>query len=279
MKNQSFLPKRPVLITHKEEDLLTYLGKVWKYRSLAFALARRDLRVQYAQTLLGVLWSVIQPLTGLLIFTVFFTRLMQVDTGSLPYHIFAFSGIVVWFFFTFLVGHVGTALRGGQDLIKKVYFPKLTLIVSKVLVGSVEFSISFILLVLMILLEGNLPSWRIILLPLFLLALVLTGLSVGLWLSALTVRYRDFHHIIPYIVNFGIWLAPVFYPATILPADYYFLIFLNPVAGLIETFRWIVLAEETPSLYYFISYVPVLILFATGLLYFRKIERDIADYV
>lgn len=261
------------------KSLFEYLDSVWQFRGLVYTLAVRDLKVQYAQTVLGILWSAIQPLTFLFIFTVFFTQLFQVDTGDIPFNLFAFTGIICWYYFTNIIGHAGTALSSAQDLIKKVYFPKLILPLAKVMVGLAEFAISFGLLVLMMLIQGFVPGPKLLLLPFLLLAIIITGLSVALWLSALTVKYRDFHHLIPYVVNFGIWLTPVFYPTTIVPAEYSFIIHWNPMAALTEGFRWIMLTDQVPSSKYLVSFVPVLFLFVTGLFYFKNVESRISDYV
>ena len=261
------------------KTLVEYLSTVWQFRSLIWTLAIRDIKVQYAQTVLGILWSAIQPLTFLFIFTIFFTQLFQVDTGDVPFNLFAFTGIICWYFFTNMIGHAGTALSAAQDLIKKVYFPKLILPLARVVVGLVEFSISFGLLVLMMLVQGFIPGPKILLLPFLIIAIMITGMSVALWLSALTVKYRDFHHLIPYVINFGIWLTPVFYPATIVPDKYSFIIHWNPMAALTETFRWIMLTDAVPSSKYCVGFIPVVFLFVTGLIYFKNVENKISDYV
>jgi len=255
------------------------LKRVYAYRSMLFNLAYRDLKVQYSQTFLGLLWSVIQPLTGLAIFTVFFDRLLEVDTGGIAYPLFAFSGMTAWYFFTYIVNHTGTSLVNAQHLIKKVYFPRLIVPFSKVLVGAVEFTISLALLLIMMLALGVLPDWRVLALPAFIALNILTGLSIGIWLAALTVRYRDFHHIIPYLINFGIWLTPVFYPATLIPERYHFLIYFNPMAGVIAGFRWSLLGDALPAAWFLASFIPVLLLFVGGLFYFKKIERKIVDII
>lgn len=254
-----------------------YFKKVYHYRALITTFTYRDIKAEYAQTVLGILWSAIKPLTGLLIFTIFFDKLLTVDTGNVPYPLFAFSGMVSWYYFTFLMAHAGTALINAQNLIKKIYFPKLILPLSKVLVGLVEFGVSLVLLLIMMFVFGKIPGPQIVFLPVFILLNIIVGLTVGIWLSALTVRYRDFHHIIPYLVSFGIWLTPVFYPATLIPAQYQFVLYLNPMAGVIAGFRWSLLGDVMPSAYFLIGLVPVTFLFILGLLYFRKIEDDIAD--
>ena len=267
------------VITNQPKGLLPYLKRVWQYRSLIVLLARRDLKVKYAQTVLGLVWTVIQPLTGLLIFTIFFDKLIQIDTLDTPYPLFAFSGMISWFFFTYIIIQGGMSLLQSQDLLTKVYFPRIVLPLSKALTGLTDFVISVALMFVMMLATGHGVTINIIWFPLFVLLNIFTGLSVAVWLSALTVRYRDFHHIIPYLVNFGIWLTPVFYPATLLPSDYHFLIYLNPMAGVIDGFRFTLLGDPAPSLYYLPIFAIIILQALAGLYYFRKIEGKIADTV
>lgn len=267
------------VISAEPVSFLPYFQKLWASRAMVLTLARRDLKVKYAQTLLGLLWAVIQPLTGLLIFTLFFDKLINIDTGSIPYPLFAFSGMVSWFFFSHIVHSAGTSLVEAQDLMKKVYFPKLIIPLAKVLAGMVELAISLSLLFVLMLVLGKLPDWPILLLPLFVLFNISVGLSIALWLSALTIRYRDFHHIIPYLVNFGIWLTPVFYPGTLIPSAYDWFLFLNPMAATIAGFRWSLIGDTFPEASYLMSVIPVSFLLVTGLLYFRKIESEISDYI
>lgn len=267
----------------KGEKLSQYLHKVYQYRTLLFSLAKRDLKVQYAQTVLGFLWSVLQPLTSLLVWTFFFDKLIQVDTGAIPYPLFAFTGMTAWYFFTHIFNHAGTSLVNSQDLIRKIYFPRIILPLSKVLVGLVEFGISLVLLFIIMLWMGYTPSEKIIFLPVFIFLNIITGLSFGIWLSALTIRYRDFQHIIPYFINLGIWLTPVFYPTTLLqnvPQQFSILTWVNPMAAVIAGYRWSLFggdAKGTP--YYLLAFIPMLLLFVTGFIYFRKNEYTIADHI
>lgn len=267
------------IITASDTGLWEYVKKVWRYKKLIITFAKRDLKIQYAQTFLGILWSAIQPLTGLLIFTFFFGKIISLDTKDIPYPLFAFSGIMAWYFFTYMVGQGGQSLVHSQDLIKKIFFPKLILPLSKVLVGLVEFAISIALLVILMLILGGLPGPEVIFFPVFILLNVIVGLAVAIWLSALTLRYRDLQHLIPYLVNFGIWVTPVFYPTTLLPKDYQYLLYFNPMAGVIAGFRWTLLNGEKPDIAYLYSFVPVIFLFIAGLLYFQKVESKTADIV
>jgi|AntAceMinimDraft_17_1070374.scaffolds.fasta_scaffold08154_1 lipopolysaccharide transport system permease protein len=267
------------IVSDRHNNIKSNFKSIYKYRSLIYTFALRDIKLQYAQTLLGIVWSIIKPLTGLLIFTLFFDKLLKIDTGDIPYPLFAFIGIISWYYFSYLIQQGGTSVMQEQNLIKKIYFPKLILPISKALAGLVEFSISLILLFVMMLLWGYIPSFRIVFFPVFIILNIIAGLSIGIWLSALTVRYRDFHHIIPYLVSFGIFITPVFYPTTLIPQQYHFLIYLNPMAGVIEGFRWTLLREAAPSLWFLISFIPMILLFFSGLYYFTKIEGKMADII
>ncbi len=259
-------------------SLLTYLKEVWQVRHLIITFAARDLKVQYAQTYLGLLWSVIQPLTGLIIFSFFFQRVIPLHIST-PYSVFVFTGIIGWFYFTSLVGQAGTVLMNNQQLIKKIQFPRLVLPLSKALTGLIEFSISILLLFALMLITGCPFSWRILFLPLVVLANVITGLSGGIWLSALTVRFRDLHHIIPYLIGFGIWLTPVFYPTTIVPHEFNFIYYFHPVANVIALYRWIFTGTDVNLGQIIVSFSLAFVLFLSGLVFFVKNEKFIADHL
>lgn len=263
-------------VTSKQPDSISYLKEVWESRSLLTTFALRDLRIQYAQTYLGILWSIVQPLTGLVIFYFFFQRVMHLDTGA-PYAVFAFTGMLGWFYFTQLVGQAGTVLMHNQQLIKKIHFPRLILPLAKVLNGLVEFSISLVLLIVLMLLTGCPFSWRVVLLPLAVVANIIAGLAVGVWLCALTIRFRDMHHLIPYLVGFGIWLTPVFYPTTIVPEKFDWIYYLHAPANVIALYRWIFLgwAINLPQL--LCSMALSLAALLAGLRFFIKNEKFIAD--
>ncbi|CAN5303236.1 ABC transporter permease [soil metagenome] len=261
------------------DTFASYLKKIWTYRSLIFTLAKRDLKIKYAQTALGLLWAILQPLTGLLIFTFFFNEVVKIEVPGGNYAIFAFTGMTSWYFFSYIVYQSSTSLIQARDLISKIFFPKLILHLSKVLVGAVDFGLSILLLVVLMLVFGIAPSANIILLPFFILLNVMVGLAVSLWLSALTIKYRDLHHIIPYLVNFGIWLTPVFFPGTLIPVKFSFILYLNPMAGVVEGYRWCILGLDTFSPYYFIGLGIALLLLLSGFVYFRKVEDDMIDYI
>jgi homopolymeric O-antigen transport system permease protein len=267
------------VLDSNQSGFIDYLRRGWNHRSVTMAIVRRDLKVRYSQTFLGVLWAVIQPLTGLVIFTIFFGHLVKLEVPGMSYPIFAFSGMISWFFFSHIVYNAGVSLIESQDLIRKVYFPKILLLFAKTLVGLVEFGIALVLLVVLMLTLGYPMRSSALLFPLFVVLNICVGLSVALWLSALTVRYRDFHHIIPYLINFGIWLTPVFYPVTLVPTRLEWLVYWNPMAATIAGFRWSLVGGVVPQPKYLFSLIPIVLLLVTGFAYFRKVEDRISDYV
>jgi lipopolysaccharide transport system permease protein len=254
------------------------LKKIWQYRALISAFAIRDIRVQYAQTKLGILWSLIQAITAALIINLFFGILLKVPVPNIPYIIYAFPGMMAWYYFSYIVNNSGTSLSQSQHIIKKVYFPKLILPLYKTIVGLVEFLIWFILLAIMLIYYSQPIYINVIFLPIAILMNVITGLSIAIWLSALTVRYRDVYHIIPYLVGFGIFVTPVFFDTTMIPQNYHFLIYFNPMAGVIAFYRWCLLNIDF-SFYYLLGLIPAGFLFISGLFYFRKVEGIMADVI
>ena len=259
------------------------LKELWAYKDLFYILAYRDLRVRYAQTFLGLVWAFIQPLATLVIFTVVFGRVAQVDTGDVPYPLFAVSGLAAWAYFGFVLNQSGNSIIGAQEMVKKIYFPRLVIPLSKALVGFVDFFIALLFIVVLMVYYQFLPSTNIIYLPLFIILTIISALAVGIWLSALTIRYRDFQHVVPFLVQFGLYATPVGYQAKDviknLPEWATYLYYANPMAGIIEGFRWSILGGETPSEYAYFSFIVVLILFISGLYYFKKVERVMADIV
>jgi lipopolysaccharide transport system permease protein len=271
------MPK--LIIDPQQRNLLLNGRELYAYRDLFLILAYRDLRVRYAQTFLGIFWAFIQPLITLLIFTLVFGRAMQVDTEGVPYPVFAACGLSAWSYFAFVMNQAGNSIIGAQGMIQKIYFPRLIIPLSKALVGFVDFAISFLLILVLALWYGVTPSANLVLLPVFILMGVISALAVGIWLSALTIRYRDFQHIVPFMVQIGLYATPIAYPAALIPERFQLLFHLNPMAGVVEGFRWSILGTQSPHPYAYLSFGLAIILFGTGLLYFRKVERVMADIV
>lgn len=255
--------------------LLCVLQKV----GLIVALAKRDLQVKYAQSLLGVFWVLLQPVAGVALFTLVVSHWLKLPSQNYPYPLFAFTGIVVWNFFSYMVTAGGTSLTDSRQLIQRISFPKIVLPLSKLIVGLLDCVIALCLLLLVLFFTDVPYSVTVFALPVFLFFLIFTGLSVSLWLAALTIRFRDFYHIIPYIINFGIWITPVFYPVEIVPQHFRFAIYCNPIALVAEGFRWCLFGTTFPMMKFMPAVVLVLLVFVSGLFYFRSVERRIVDTI
>jgi lipopolysaccharide transport system permease protein len=272
-----------IIVDAKKSSFSLNLKELFDYRDLFLILSYRDLRVRYAQTFLGLTWAFIQPVFTVLIFTLVFGRLIKVETLGIPYPVFALSGMVAWTYFSFVMNQAGNSVIGSQDMVKKIYFPRLVIPFSKALVGFVDFIVAFFLLVMMLIVYQVPISSNVIFLPFFIFMTVLASLSTGILLSALTIRYRDFQHIIPFIVQVGLYLTPIAYPSHIvvksLPGWGAFLFYLNPMAGVVEGFRWSILGTNVPHPLSYISFALTLILFIVGLFYFKKVEKTMADII
>ena len=259
------------------------LKELFSYRDLFLILAYRDLRVRYAQTFLGLVWAIVQPLLTVVIFTLVFGHFVKVDTGSLPYPVFALCGMVAWTYFSFVMNQSGNSIIGAQEMVKKIYFPRLVIPLSKAVVGLVDFCIALVLLLMLILFYDVSVSLNILMLPFFIILTILSALAAGIWLSALSIRFRDFQHVTPFLVQVGLYPTPIAYPGEVVIGTLsdagVFLFYLNPMTGIAEGFRWSILGYGTLHSASFISYAMVLILFVSALIYFKKVERIMADVV
>ena len=264
-------------IGYKDQSLIESIKKVFRKRELITSFVKRDLKVQYAQTTLGLLWMVFQPFIAIAVYTIFFNKFIELDTGQIPYPLFVFSGYIFWQFFTFAFSNSGLALINNQNLISKISFPKLIPTISKSFVGLTGMIINLILLFGLFIYYGLAPTIFSLILPLLVFLILITALAGGIWLSALTYKSRDLHHAIPILLNYGVWLTPVFYPVTIIPESFKFIVFLNPVAGIIEWFRWSLFGGIIPEINYFYGLIPIFVFLITGLWYFNKIENKITD--
>ncbi|NJN25000.1 MAG: ABC transporter permease [Cyclobacteriaceae bacterium] len=268
-----------IVVDAKRSAFRIDFRELFNYRDLFYVLAYRDLRVRYAQTFLGFLWALLQPLATLLIFVLVFGMAVKVDTGNIPYPLFAVSGIAMWAYFGFVLNQSGNSIIGAQEMIKKIYFPRLVVPLSKAVVGFVDFGVSLLMLVILMIVYGFTPSINILFAPLFMLLNIVAALSVGIWLGALTIRYRDFQHVIPFLVQFGMYATPVAYPARLVPEKYQLIYNLNPMAGVIQGFRWSVFGGNPPDVYFYISMAVIILLFISSLFYFKKVEDVMADIV
>jgi lipopolysaccharide transport system permease protein len=247
---------------------------------LLWFLAVRDTKVRYSQTMVGVGWAVLQPLTKMAIFTVIFGMLAKISTASIPYPVFALCGLLPWQLFAHSLAHASNSLVDNERLITKIYFPRLLLPLSSVISGLLDFAISMVLLVALMLFYRITPTPAVLLLPVFVAMAVLTALAVGLWLSALTAIYRDFRYTLVFLTEIWFFLTPVAYPGTLIPEKWRWFYGLNPMAGVVEGFRWAMLGEAAPSVPMLgVSAATILLLLAGGMIYFKRIERTIADVV
>jgi lipopolysaccharide transport system permease protein len=255
------------------------LKELWAYRELLVVLTQRDVKVRYKQTVLGVAWAVIQPLANMLLFSLVFGRLAQIPSDGLPYPIFVYAALLPWTFFANAISTSGNSLVGQQHLISKVYFPRLIIPLSSIGTGLVDFAISaFIMLALMIYFG---VGWTINLLavPFLVVAVIFIALGVGTLLSALTVSYRDFRYVIPFMVQFWMYATPVVYPASLFPEQWRWVLFINPMAGLIEGFRSAFLGRPFDMVGISISMAVAVMIFVLGIFYFEKMERRFADII
>jgi lipopolysaccharide transport system permease protein len=256
------------------------LQALWSYRDLLFFLAWRDVKVRYSQMVLGVAWAVIQPVLTMLVFTVFFGRLAKVPSDGIPYPVFAYCALVPWQLFAFSLSESSSSLVANQNLIKKVYCPRLVVPIAACLAGLVDFSISAVVLAVLLAVYGIVPTSAAVFLPLFVLLAVLTALSVGIWLSALNVEYRDVRYTIPFLTQLWLFATPVAYPASLVPDKLRWLYGLNPMAGVVEGFRWSLLGTgQAPGALLLVSTSTVILLLGSGLFYFRRMEETFADVV
>jgi lipopolysaccharide transport system permease protein len=254
------------------------LRELWEYRELLYFLVWRDIKVRYKQTALGAAWAVLQPVLTMLVFSVFFGRLAKVPSDGVPYPIFAYCALLPWQLFAYALTESANSLVGSQNLIKKVYFPRLVVPISSVLAGLVDFGISFVVLLVLMLYYRIVPTWAVALLPLFIVLALATALSVGLWLSALNVEFRDVRYTIPFLTQFWMFATPVAYPSSLVPARWRPLLGLNPMAGVVDGFRWALLGQTgAPGPLLWVSIGAVAALLFGGLMYFRRMESTFAD--
>lgn len=269
----------PTVIAPTRGWVALRLRDLWEYRELFYFLIWRDVKVRYKQTLLGIIWVILQPLATMLIFTFVFGRLVKVPSDGLPYPIFAYAGLLPWQFFAGALAGSANSMVGSANLIKKVYFPRLIVPIASVLSNLVDFFISFgILLILMVYFQVT-PTLGVILLPFFLLIMLLAVTGMGLWLSTLNVKYRDIRYVVPFLLQFWMYATPVVYPSSLLGEPWRTLYGLNPMVGVVEGFRWALLGSRPPGAMLAVSSIVTVLLFITGAFYFRRMEREFADVV
>jgi lipopolysaccharide transport system permease protein len=256
------------------------LGVLWEYRELLWFLVWRDLKVRYKQTALGAAWAILQPFLTMAVFSVFLGRLANVPSDGLPYPLFAYCALLPWQLFAHALTQSADSLIADQRLITKVYFPRLVIPLSPLFAGLIDFAIAFIVLLPMMLYFGVLPTGALVALPLFLLLAMATALGVGLWLSALNVEYRDVRYTIPFLTQLWLFATPIAYPSSLVPEEWQVFYGLNPMAGVVEGFRWALLGTHSPPTGILLaSSVAALTILVTGAFYFRRMERTFADVI
>ena len=260
--------------------VLPNLRELWEYRELLFFFAWRDIKVRYRQTVLGVLWAIIQPFLTMVIFNLFFGRLANIPSDGVPYPVFSFAALVPWTFFANALTQASNSLVLSGNMLKKIYFPRLALPIATVVAGVVDFALAFIVLLGIMLYYGLVPTANIIWLPFFALLALVTSIGVSLWLSAMNVQFRDVRYTIPFLTQAWLFVTPIAYPSSLLPEPLRIVYGLNPMAGVVEGFRWALLGTDTaPGPMMIVSSVVALILLVSGAFYFRRMEQSFADVV
>jgi lipopolysaccharide transport system permease protein len=286
--NQNQIPiedRSPITYLRPAKGLAALnLKDLWEYRELIYFLTWRDLKVRYKQTLLGFTWVILQPVINMVVFTILFGQLLKVPTDGIPYPIFSFAALLPWLYFAGSLSRSSTTLVGSANLISKVYFPRMVIPIAGVLSGLVDFLVSLIVLIGMMLFYKIMPTWNLLLLPVFLFLAMLTALGFGLWFSALNVRFRDVNHLVPFIIEIWKYATPVIYGATLIPERFRFLLGLNPMTGVVEGFRWAILGSKyvesfNPGPLFIISISITLVVLISGVIFFRNTERTFADII
>jgi len=259
-----------------------YFRSLWNFRELFLVLAWRDVSVRYKQTVIGLAWALIQPLATMVIFTVIFGKVIKLPTeGNVPYALLVYAGLLPWQLFSTSLTGASNSLVTNSNLISKIYFPRIIIPAAAIIVSFVDFIISFLILVALMVWYQYLPSWQILLLPIFVLMAFLASFGPGLWISALNVKFRDFRYIIPFIVQFGLYVSPVGFSSSVIPEHWRLLYSLNPIVGVIDGFRWAILGGDS-AIYlpgFLLSWCVIFSFLWLGVRQFRKMEKSFADLI
>ena len=258
-----------------------YWADLWRYRELFYFLSWRDILVRYKQTVIGIAWSVIRPLLTMIVFTVVFGKLAKLPSGSAPYPVLVFTAILPWQFFSNALSEASNSLISNQNMISKIYFPRIIMPTSTIIVSLTDFMISFVLLGITMGIYRFAPSWKIIFMPLFLILATLLSLGMGFLFSALNVKYRDFRYVIPFIVQIGMYVSPVGFSSAIVPERFRLWYSLNPMVGVIDGFRWAIIGKDVTFYWpgFVLSIVITILIVIWGFWYFRKTEKTFADRI
>jgi lipopolysaccharide transport system permease protein len=281
LKDKNYvLDKPPITVIRPMKGWVPVdLSELWEYRELLYSFISRDIKIRYKQTALGAAWAVIQPLFMMIVFTLAFGRLAKIPSEGLPYPLFSYAALLPWTLFAEGITRSTNSMISNSNIMTKVYFPRLIMPISGILSPLVDFTIAFVILLGMMLYYGFTPTINVLLLPAFILLAIGTSLGVGLWLSALNVQYRDFQYTVPFLIQLWLFASPVVYPSSLLPEPYRTLFGLNPMAGVIEGFRWALLGTAPPSYLIAVSALMVVALLVSGAFYFKRMEKTFADVV
>jgi len=256
------------------------LRELWRYRELLFFLAWRDIKVRYKQTALGAAWAILQPLLTMIVFSVIFGQLAKLPSDGIPYPVFTYTALLPWQLFAFSLSNSSTSLISNQNLITKVYFPRLIAPLASVLAGVVDFAIAFVVLLGLMAYYHIIPTWDILYLPLFVLLAIFSALAVGVWLSALSVKYRDVRYIVPFLSQIWFYATPIAYTSSLIPKNWRVLYGLNPMTGVVDGFRGALLGSQAGNgSMIWVSAIVVMLMFISGLYYFRRMEDGFADVI
>lgn len=276
------LANKPLLIIEAGKTGRKYWLDLWRYRELFYFLAWRDILVRYKQTFIGIAWALIRPFLTMVVFTVVFSRVANLPSdGDAPYPVLVFSALLPWQFFASSLTECSNSLIINADMLSKVYFPRLIVPISSVIVSFVDFMISGMILLALMAAYDFLPSWRILTLPLFISIAIAASVGAGLWFAALNVEYRDFRYVVPFIVQFGLYISPVGFSSNVIPSQWRLIYSLNPMVGVIDGFRWAILGSQS-HIYlpgFLLSLLITALTLMSGVLYFRKMERTFADVI
>lgn len=268
-----------VLIIESGRIERQYFADLWRYRELFLFLAWRDILVRYKQTVFGILWAVLRPFLTMVVFTVVFSGIAKLPSNGVPYPILVYAAMLPWQFFSSSFSEASNSLIGNSNLLTKIYFPRIIMPTSTVIVALVDFFVAFVILGILMIYYGYAPSWHIVLLPVFILLAFLTSMGAGLYIAALNVKYRDFRYIVPFIVQFGLYISPVGFSTDVVPEQWRLIYSLNPMVGVIDGFRWAVLGQPLNKTAFIFSVGVSVALFVFGLWYFRKTEKTFADVI
>ena len=272
---------KQIIIIQAGKTEKQYFKDLWNYRELFYFLAWRDIIVRYKQTVIGVLWSVIRPFLTMVVFTFIFGNIAKMPSDGVPYPILVYVAMLPWQFFSTILSESSNSLISNSNMISKIYFPRLVIPTSTVIVSLVDLLISLVILVGLMIFYGFVPSIKIVLMPVFIMIAALAAIGSGLWFSSLNVKYRDFRYIVPFVVQFGLYISPVGFSSKIIPDKWIMLYSLNPMVGVIDGFRWSVLGQGytiyLPGV--IISFIFIMVILVTGLKYFRKTEKIFADII